>query len=241
MKEVLEQLRELQELDSKLVDLESLRGDFPQEVSRLNRELEGAIRALEEKEATLQAYLKERAMTEVDIKSLEDKQKKYQSQLFEVTNNREYDAVTHEIESVKDEIEKKESRILELMDLEEDLSKGIELAKGENDQLRSQLDVNQSELQKRMAETEKDEAALQDRRGKIVRKITPRILSSYERIRKAKNGTAVAPVIRNACGGCFKSLPPQRILEIRQMDRMYLCEVCGRILVWDEKVAEGQA
>ena len=92
-----------------------------------------------------------------------------------------------------------------------------------------------------MAETEKDEAALQDRRGKIVRKITPRILSSYERIRKAKNGTAVAPVIRNACGGCFKSLPPQRILEIRQMDRMYLCEVCGRILVWDEKVAEGQA
>ena len=241
MKEVLEQLRELQALDFKLGDLESLRGDFPQQVSRLNRELEGSVRALEEKEAALQAYQKERAMTEVDIKALEDKQKKYQSQLFEVTNNREYDAVTHEIESVKDEIEKKESRILELMDLEEDLSKGIEAAKEESDQLRSQLDVNQAELQKRMAETEKDEAALQDRRGKIVRKITPRILSSYERIRKAKNGTAVAPVIRNACGGCFKSLPPQRILEIRQMDRMYLCEVCGRILVWDEKVAEGQA
>ena len=146
MKEVLEQLRELQALDFKLGDLESLRGDFPQQVSRLNRELEGSVRALEEKEAALQAYQKERAMTEVDIKALEDKQKKYQSQLFEVTNNREYDAVTHEIESVKDEIEKKESRILELMDLEEDLSKGIEEAKEESDQLRSQLDVNQAEL-----------------------------------------------------------------------------------------------
>jgi len=241
VKDVLVQLMELQELDSRLANLESLRGDLPQQVSRLTQKLETMMRIQEERQEKLQAYRKEKDAAEIHVKALEDEQKKYQAQLFEVKNNREYDAVTSALESVKNEIEKTESRILELMDLEKDMSDEIETAKEEIDQLQEQLDVNKAELNKRMVETEKDEAALQDRRGKVVRKITPRILASYERIRKAKNNTAVAYVVRGACGGCYKSLPPQRILEIRQMERLYLCEVCGRILVWDDKVAEGQS
>ena len=90
-----------------------------------------------------------------------------------------------------------------------------------------------------MEETEKDEARLRDLRDKVVRKLEPRILANYERIKKAKNNVAVVSVIGNACGGCFKTLPPQRILEIRAMNRIYLCEVCGRILTWDEEKSEG--
>lgn len=238
MRHVLEKLIELQKLDSQLQQLESLKGDLPQQVSRLQQEFGEAERTVEEKEKKLQVYQKERGMAEMEIKGLEGKQKKYQNQLFEVKTNREYDAVTHEIEAVKANIDKKECRLLELMEFEEETKKSLESTKKEIEKLRKQLSDRKEELKKRLAETEKDEAAYTDKKDKIVRRLEPRISSTYERIRKAKNGLAVVPVARSACGGCFKTLPPQRILEVRQMNRIYLCEVCGRILVWDEKESE---
>lgn len=241
MRNVLEHLMELQEVDSRLHQLESLRGDLPHQVSRLNNQFEETKQDLEDKEVQLSNYRKERSTNEIEIEALEEKQKKYQSQLYEVTNNKEYDAVTHEIEAVKLDIETRESRVLELMDLESETAEAIEAVKARMAELEDQLDQNRVELESRMAKTEKEELTLQDKRGKILRKITPRIFTSYERIRKAKNGFAVSPVLRNACGGCYTSLPPQRVLEIRQMDRLYLCEVCGRILVWDEKTSEVEA
>ncbi len=239
MQQVLKQLMELQKLDTQLAELESLKGDLPNQVSRLQRELEEAEEALEEKGGKIRIYQKERGMVEMEIKALEGKQKRYQTQLFEVRTNREYDAVTHEIEAVKTEVGKKESRLLELMDLEEEIKTTLEEDKKNIENLKSQLDGRSKELKSRLVKTEKDEAALKDKRGKILRKLEPRLLAAYERIRRAKNGLAVVPVVRNACGGCFKTLPPQRILEIRQMNRRYLCEVCGRILVWDEDVSGG--
>lgn len=241
MRDILGQLMELQEVDSKLSQLESLRGDLPHQVSRLNEEFDNTKRALEDKEALLVSYQKERHTTELEIKALEEKQKKYQAQLYEVTNNKEYDAVTHEIEAVKTEIETRESRVLELMELESETTEGIEDTRESIVELEERLNENRVELEGRLAKTEKEEIALQDKRDKLLRNITPRILTSYERIRKAKSGFAVSPVVRSACGGCFTSLPPQRVLEIRKMDRLYLCEVCGRILVWDEKASEVEA
>lgn len=240
MQQVLKQLIELQRLDSNLIELESLRGDLPHQVSRLNQVFQDLIQTQEDRETKLRAYLKEMHVKEIDMKALEGKKKKYQSQLFEVKTNREYDAVTHEIESVKSEISSSESRLIELMDLEKETAKAIEESKKDLKQLEQQLKEKEAELKKTMAKTEKEEAALKDRREKVLRNITPRILATYERISKAKNGQAVTPIVRNACGGCFKNLPPQRILEIRQMNRIFLCEVCGRILVWDEKASEGQ-
>lgn len=239
MRQVLDKLIELQNLDTKLQELESLRGDLPQQVQRMKRELEEVKQAQQDRDEKLAAYRKEKAELEMDIKALEEKQKKYQAQLFEVTNNREYDAVTHELEAVKLDVEQKESRTLELMDLEQELDQAMESVKGEVEALTGQLETKRVELNKRLAKTEKEEIALQDRKANILHRMTPRIKSSYERIRKAKNGFAVTPVIRGSCGGCFTTLPPQRILEIRQMDKLYLCEVCGRMLVWDEKIAEG--
>jgi predicted nucleic acid-binding Zn-ribbon protein len=229
---------ELQNLDSKLDQLRSLRGDLPNQVERMHRDLEEAQRKQEEREVKRQAYQKEKGMIEVDVKALEGRQTKYQNQLFQVKTNREYDAVTLEIESVKQNIEMKESRLLELMDLEEDIKHAIEAGQSDIEKLSETLEERRLELDERMAKTEKDEIALCDKREKVLRNLTPRILATYERIRKAKNGFAVTPVVRNACGGCFKTLPPQRILEIRQMNRIQLCEVCGRILVWDPQKSE---
>ena len=238
MQEVLKHLIMLQDLDSQLDRLESLRGDLPQQVQRLRRELNEKKQGLEDIEQKLTAYKKQQDIAEMEIKALEGKEKKYQNQLFQVKNNREYDAVTFEIEAVKADIAKKEGNVLELMDLEEETKKTFEDSKDEIADLQSRFDQLNKELGKQMARTEKDEAALRDKREKLLRHIKPRILGTDERIRAAKSGLAVVPVSRNACGGCFKSLPPQKILEIREMSRIYLCEVCGRVLVWDEVESE---
>ena len=235
MNDVLQHLIELQSLDSQLSHLESLKGDLPNQVSRLTREFNEIQRQQEETSQKIQTYQKEKNAAEINIKALEGKQQKYQSQLFEVKNNREYDAVTQEIEGVKMEISKKETQLLELMDLENELKKSQEESVQTIENLKKSLEEKKKELQGRLVKTEKEEAALSDQRDKLIRKIEPRIFAAYERIRKAKKDLAVVPIIRHACGGCFKNLPPQRVLEVRAMNKMYLCETCGRILVWDEK------
>jgi len=238
LQQILKQLIELQKIDTQLLELESLRGDLPYQVSLLNKQLQEAKEVLEDKDKKLQDYRKEKGILEIEIKALEGKQKKYQAQLFEVKTNREYDAVTQEIEAAKAGVDNKESRLLELMDLEEEITGALEKTKEEIEKLKTRLNGKSLELKKRLAQTEKEEIALRDRRENIIHRLNPRIKTTYERILKAKNGLAVVPVIRNACGGCFKTLPPQKILEIRQMNRLCFCEVCGRILVWDENISE---
>jgi predicted nucleic acid-binding Zn-ribbon protein len=238
LQKVLVQLKELQKLDSRLYQLESLRGDLPQQVDRLKRDMEEAEKELSENQIKLQTYQKEQGITELEIKALAGKRKKYQDQLFQVKNNREYDAVTHELEMVKTSVEQKENRMLELLDSETSVKEHIKTFKVKMEEFNIKLEARTGELKKRLAETGKEEAALNNERIKILKNINSRHLAMYERIRNAKNGSAVVPVIRNACGGCYNTLPPQRILEIRQMNRLFICEVCGRILVWDEAVSE---
>ncbi len=238
MQQVLKHLIKLQEIDSQLKQLESLKGDLPHQVSRLEHELESAEIKLKESEEKLQAYRKERGITEMEIKALEGKQTEYQNQLFNVKTNREYDAVTQEIETVQEDIGKKESRLLELMDIEEETRNFLGTVQEEIEKVKQRFDEKNKELKKRLANTEKDEVLLLDQKEKLLCEFDKRMIATYNRILKAKNGFAVVPVVRNACGGCFKTLPHQRIFEIRQMNRLFLCEVCGRILVWDEQKSE---
>ncbi len=239
MRQVLETLVALQDVDSELQKLESLKGDLPQQIVHLNVELTETRQQFESEKEKIDLYQKEKTKTELEIKALQGKQQRYQSQLFEVKNNREYDAVTFEIEAVKEEIDKKESHLLELMGSEDQAQKKKEALQESVVQLEAQLTEREKNLKARMAETEAQEKTLQARRDALASKIQPRLLSSYDRIRRAKNGMAVVPVIRDGCcGGCYKQLPPQRVMEIRDMDRMILCEVCGRMLVWDEQKSQ---
>ena len=235
MQQILKQLIELQKVDSELFQLERERGDLPNQVNRLDRQLEEAERSLVDEEQKIQNYQKEHGITEMDVKALEGKKERYQAQLFKVKTNREYDAVTHEIEAVEDSIGNKESYILELLDLEEETKKRLVTLKEDIEKFKSQLNGKKTELNKKQGKTEKEEAGLRNKRQAIVPKLSPQMYSTYQRIKKAKNGLAVVPIVRNGCSGCFKKLPPQRVLEVRQMNRLYMCEVCGRILVWDEK------
>ncbi|HDQ43971.1 MAG TPA: hypothetical protein ENN17_00545 [bacterium] len=239
MKQVLESLLSLQDIDSQLQELESLKGDLPQQITRLDRGVAETKMQSETEKDKIRLYQTERAKTELEIKALQGRQQKYQAQLFEVKNNREYDAVTFEIEAVKEEIDKKESHVLELMDAEEQARKKVEASEASIKTLEDELAERRQVLEMRIQETEAQENALQARRDALVKKVQPRLLSSYNRIRQAKHGVAVVPVVRDGCcGGCFKQLPPQRVMEIRDMDRLILCEVCGRMLVWSEKESQ---
>ena len=238
MRETLEHLQQLQAIDTELKRLEELRGDLPLQVSQLETELNTIQSKLDEQEKTLEASRLERTQAESEIKDLETRRKKYQDQLYEVKNNREYDAVSQEIEAVKLKLEENETRVLEHMNQEDALVKEIEEIKKEIESLKKQCDEKKSKLNEKLAATEKEELMFKDKRDKIVPHIQPRLISAYERIRKAKNGSAVVPIVRGTCGGCYKALPPQRILEVRQMNKLYLCDVCGRMLIWDESVAE---
>lgn len=238
MKPVLEKLLELQRLDIRQMQIESLKGGLPNLVRQLNQEMERTEQSLAEQSGKLHAYEKERGILDMDIKAMEGKQKIYQTQLYQVKNNREYDAVTNEIESIKADIVKKENQMLELLDTIENTKKSVATFKEESEKLKSQFDVKKNELEGRLEKTEKEEEALKHERQKLVSQLNPKTVSSYERIRNAKGGYGVVLVVNNACGGCHKMLPPQRLLEIREMNRIIVCETCGRMIVWDEKLAE---
>jgi predicted nucleic acid-binding Zn-ribbon protein len=123
------------------------------------------------------------------------------------------------------------------METIEGMEKTVGEAKKSVALLKGEFEQKKAALEKRQEATERDELALKDKRGKLTRGIDSKVMTSYERIRNAKNGLAIVSVVRNACGGCHKTLPPQKVLEIRDMERLYLCETCGRMLVWDEAVS----
>lgn len=153
--------------------------------------------------------------------------------MYEVTNNKEYDAVTTEIEEVNKNIDENENYVISLMDEEEKLTAELDKHKGDLESLKQDLKTKETELKTKNAKTEKEELTLNDKKSKLVSNIDNRHLSMYDRISKAKGGLAVVSMQNGSCGGCSKKLPPQKILEIRSGKKLHLCEVCGRILIWD--------
>jgi len=227
-------LIQLQQVDSRLKELEELKGDLPGKVESVRRELEQLNATLQEKEEALATAKLERKKATGDMTVAQEKLKKFQDQLYSVKTNREYDAITVEIETVKSQIDQCELRQLELDELIENLKQEIKQVETEVNDLKMNLAELEKELQEKMAVTETETHELEVERHRLISQIEKPMYATYERIRKAKNGLAVVPIIRGACGGCYQTIPPQRILELRQWKRLIVCEVCGRILVWDE-------
>lgn len=227
----LQTLIKLQEIDSQLYELERSKGDLPRLVKELDDRLQQLTGEQKKKADDLTAVTAEKRSLEGALQLLREKRKKFESQLYTVTNNREYDAVTIEIESADLEIDSHETRVIELIDREQvltkevaDFAEQVALAKKDHDEQRAILDA-------RLAEMRSQVEALQARRNEHSAHLKPQILGSYNRILHGKDGLAVVQMVRNSCGGCSTRIPPQRAMEIREMDRIILCESCGRILV----------
>ncbi|MBK6345743.1 MAG: hypothetical protein IPN08_06265 [Bacteroidales bacterium] len=222
----------LQQIDSQIDKIRIIRGELPLEVEDLEDDIVGLetrtdnyIQEIE----SLKGQIKEK---ELQIKESLAQIKRYEEQQMNVRNNREYDSLSKEIEFQNLEIALAEKRIKEYTNSLTLKNDEITAAQKILEERRNDLEIKKSELSDIVNETEKEELALQAKSEDYQRFIEERLLTAYKRIRKnARNGLAVVSVERDACGGCFSSIPPQRQLDIRMHKKIIVCEYCGRILV----------
>lgn len=234
-------LIELQRVDTRLRTLKLVLGDLPVQLENLKSNLAHKQSILEEKRTQLENAHRTKHDAELNIKSWKAKQQKYHDHLFRVSSNREYDAIQAEIETAKETIDQQETAFLEASELEEKLTSEIKALEEEIKEIEENSEKLRESLQEKLNVTKKETSNLQKRREELVHDLDVPLYRTYERIRKGKpDGIAVVPVVGNACGGCHLSIPPQKILEIRRMNKLIFCEGCGRILVWenDEKNPE---
>lgn len=232
VEEKLQNLYELQRIDTEIDKIKTLRGELPLEVQDLEDEIAGLETRIENLKVELGELDKTSSTRKMDIKKAEEAIKKYSEQLDNVRNNREYDALSKEIEFQKLEIELQEKRIREAQKAKAEKEALMEESKKRYEDKVSDLEAKKSELNDIINETHKDEESLQTKSEELAATIDERLLTAYRRIRSnARNGLAVVTVDRDACGGCFNKIPPQRQLDIRSRKKIIVCEYCGRILI----------
>ncbi len=224
-------LLELQEIDSRLDQLKKLRGDLPEEVSDLEDEVIGFETRIKKYDAEIEGY---NADIEHHIQNKKEAEKlivKYKDQQMNVRNNREFDAISKELELQELEIQLSDKRIREaefkITQKQGDIAQTEDM-KGKRVAI---LDQKKTELDKLVNESQEEEDKLIRQSEKQAKKVDERLLKAYHRIRSgAKNGLAVVAVDRGACGGCFNVVPPQRQADIMEKQKIIICEHCGRIL-----------
>ena len=246
VEEKLKALYQLQTTLSGIDEKRALRGELPLEVQDLEDEIAGLTTRMEKIKTDIDEFKKAITQKKADITSAESSVERYKKQLDEVKNNREYDTLTKEIEFQSLEIELCNKKIKEaLIKVEEknaDLAEADELIKDRT----AALKEKKEELDEIMQETRDEEEKLKNKASELEGTIEPRLLSSFKRIRKnSRNGLGIVYVQRDACGGCFNKIPPQRQLDIKMHKKIIVCEYCGRILVDPElagvKVENGKA
>ncbi len=230
MNNMLKFLIELQEIDRQLFEIDEKKGSLPQQVEKLETQAAGVKSELENTRVTLEENQKELVTIKGGLMDAEEKVKKYQDQLYLVTTNREYDALTNEIETVKAEMSEMEGRQLSLETEIENLEATITTSEEQSTAFVEQLHANRDELKEKSDLTDAHQEELEEQRVELIKNISERYLRKYNRILKARK-RAVVPIERSACTGCHKQLNPQTIYEIQQMDKFIECENCGRILV----------
>ena len=234
-------LYQLQLLDDQLDDLEELRGDLPNAVKELEEKINNLKTEISDMETQQKESLKKRNDNEKEIEKLTENQKKFKSQLYQVRNNKEYDALTKEIDHSEEQVKKLEEENNMLADLSKSLTQKVEEIKPSLDELNKELKDKEADLKEIIKANEKEEGKLSSERKKIESAVKKPDLSAYKRIRKAKKGKAVVTIRRSACSGCHNIVPSQRQLEIRQNTKLYFCEYCGRILVSAEVAESAEA
>lgn len=232
VEEKLQNLYNLQQIDTEIDKIKILRGELPLEVQDLEDEIAGLETRIENLKAELGEVDKTALTRKLDIKKSEELIKKYSEQLDNVRNNREYDALSKEIEFQKLEIELQEKKIREALKAKTEKDAVMEESKKRFEDKMADLEAKKGELNEIINETHKDEEALKNKSEQLAATIDERLLTAYHRIRSnARNGLAVVTVDRDACGGCFNKIPPQRQLDIRSRKKIIVCEYCGRILI----------
>lgn len=232
VEEKLKTLYQLQTALSSIDEKRALRGELPLEVQDLEDEIEGLTTRVEKIQNEINEFERAIVQKKGEIANAEQSVSRYKEQLNEVKNNREYDTLSKEIEFQTLEIELCNKKIREatnrIEEKKEELAANQEVIK----ERESDLEVKKSELDEIMEETRAEEDKLKEKVKDLESKIETRLLTSFKRIRKnARNGLGIVYVQRDACGGCFNKIPPQRQLDIKMHKKIIVCEYCGRIMI----------
>jgi predicted nucleic acid-binding Zn-ribbon protein len=239
--EKLKALYDKQMVDTAIDKIKILRGELPLEVQDLEDEIEGLQTRVSKYNEDIESLEKSINGKKQEIQNAQDLIKKYEEQQNNVRNNREYDSLSKEIEFQTLEIELCEKRIREFTSQIEEKKVVINESTGVLDERKLDLENKKKELEDIIAETRKEEEVLVRKSEELEGIIESRLITAYRKIRaNARNGLAVVPVERDACGGCFNKIPPQRQLDIASRKKIIVCEYCGRILV-DSNVSEEKA
>jgi predicted nucleic acid-binding Zn-ribbon protein len=232
VEEKLSSLLSLQKIESKLDEIHVLKGELPMEVADLEDEIQGLHARqmrIEEEINGITEFIEQKKNA---IKEAQAMVKKYEKDSENVKNNREFEAINKEIEMQQLEVKLCEKHIKDANEEIAEKAQALEKAKKALASKEGVLNSKKGELEKIIATTEKEETHFNKLAQDAKSHVDPRLLTSYEKIRNNyRNGLAVVPVERDACGGCFYSIPPQKQSEIKQRKKIMVCENCGRILV----------
>ena len=228
----LKTLFQLQTMVSEIDKIKTLRGELPLEVQDLEDEIIGLSTRIDKIKTEVSGLKSAIAGKRVEIEAAKAAVDKYKSQQDNVRNNREYDFLTKEIEFQTLEIELCEKRIKEFSAEEQEKSAEVATSTAALEERQKDLDQKKGELDEIISETKQEEERLREKAKDLETKIEPRLLQSFKRIRKnSRNGLGIVYVQRDACGGCFNKIPPQRQLDIRSRKKVIVCEYCGRIMI----------
>ena len=235
VEEKLSSVVKLQKIDSKLDNLQVLKGELPIEVSDLEDEIEGLHarqNRIEEEINGMQQFIEQK---KIAIKEAQDLVKKYEKQSDNVKNNREFEAINKEMEMQTLEVKLSEKHIKDATEDLAEKARQLEGAKKAISVKEGNLKGKKGELEKIIEETDKEEKHYKKMQEAARSAVDERLLTSYDRIRNNyRNGLAVVPIERDSCGGCFNAIPPQKQSEVKQRKKIIVCENCGRILVDDD-------
>ena len=224
-------LVELQNIDSRLDDLNGLLGDLPKMVEELNEQESRLISKLKEDKTRLKEINLSLKKSETANFEIQEKINKLTDQLFLVTNNKQYDALTNEIDHFKEQKDENDSHIISSMDEKEILEKSMNENETSLEDLKTDLGIRRKKLETALSETSEEKAALEKSREKQISKIDSSTIQIYTKVISARSGVAVVSLSGDACGGCGAALPIQMASEIRAAAaHTHRCDNCGRFV-----------
>ena len=224
----------IQEADNKLKALDDEKGDLPEQLKRLETNLERAFSEIEGTIVEIQALDDERKHCEFVLSETRERFEKSQATIFSVKTTREYDAISAEIEIATSEISDREYRLLVIAEKKTELEESIKSQEAEFEEIKVEQSERDAEMKERIQESGNLEVTLVAERSQLVDQLKKPVIGHYDRIRKIRDGTGVSHLVGDACSFCYSQVPPQRKAEIKKMTEMIICEVCGCILVSEE-------
>jgi predicted nucleic acid-binding Zn-ribbon protein len=233
MHEDIRLLKELQDIDYWIGELERSKAFLPDMMKNLQDQMASMAADLSQKKARLQQAQIEVKELEIRIAETKELKEKYQEQMLSIKTNKEYDALVAQIEAAKTEVAKDEERCLELMNEIEQLKVLVAQLNEENTTVQSDNAGRLIDLQLQIDSVQGKMDEKEAYRDNLVRKVSKTAMATYERVRKGRGGDVVVALRRGACGECFKSQPPQKIQQIKKGTSMETCASCGRILIWE--------